>query len=106
VLADLRTLESIAARAVRTSQGSPEVIRALRLIRQRYAALMAQAAGAPGATVGQRLYTARQTAALTVAEAAGAMAVAPEVVTAAESEQPVSEAERRRIEAFIAEAGG
>ena len=106
VLADLRSLESITARAVRCSQGSAEVIKSLRLIRHRYGELMARAAVAPGATVGQRLYTARSAAALTVAEAAGAMQVAPDVVVAAEAEQPVGEDDRRRIEAFIADLGG
>jgi transcriptional regulator with XRE-family HTH domain len=106
VLADLRTLESIAARAVRTSQGSAEVIKSLRLIRHRYGELIARAAAAPGATLGQRLYTARNAAALTVAEAAGAMDVAPDVVMAAESEEPVTDHDRRRIESLIAELGG
>jgi transcriptional regulator with XRE-family HTH domain len=106
VLADLRSLESIAARAVRSSQGSPEVIKSLRLIRQRYGELMARAAAAPGATLGQRLYTARSAAALTVAEAAGAMQLAPDVVAAAEAEQPVAEHDRHRIEALIADLGG
>lgn len=103
VLADLRTVEAITARAVRSSQGSPEVIRALRVIRKRYGELMVRAAAAAGATLGQRLYTARTGAALSVAEAAGAMGVAPDVVMAAESEQPVSEEDQRRIEALIAE---
>lgn len=106
VLADLRSLESITARAVRSSQGSPEVIKSLRLIRHRYGELMARAAAAPGATLGQRLYTARSAAALTVAEAAGAMQIAPDVVAAAEAEQPVAEHDRHRIEALIAELGG
>jgi DNA-binding XRE family transcriptional regulator len=106
VLADLRTLESITARAVRSSQGSPEVIKSLRLIRHRYGELMTRAAAAPGATLGQRLYTARNSAALTVAEAAGAMDVAPDVVMAAEAEQPVADHDNRRIEALIAELGG
>jgi transcriptional regulator with XRE-family HTH domain len=106
VLADLRTLESITARAVRSSQGSPEVIRALRLIRHRYGELMTRAAAAPGATLGQRLYTARNAAALTVAEAAGAMDVAPGVVAAAEAEDPVADHDRRRIEALITELDG
>ena len=106
VLADLRTLESITARAVRSSQGSAEVIKSLRLIRHRYGELMARAAAAPGATLGQRLYTARNAAALTVAEAAGALDVAPDVVIAAESEQPVADHERRSIESLIAELAG
>lgn len=106
VLADLRSLESITARAVRSSQGSPEVIKSLRLIRHRYSELMARAAAAPGATLGQRLYTARSAAALSVAEAAGAMQVSPDVVVAAEAEQPVADEDRRRIEALIAELSG
>jgi ribosome-binding protein aMBF1 (putative translation factor) len=101
VLADLRTLETIATRAVRSSQGSPEVIRALQLIRHRYTELTARAAAAPGATLGQRLYTARTSAALSAAEAAAAMAVAPEVVVAVEAERPVSAAAVPRIEAFV-----
>lgn len=103
VLADLRTVEAITARAVRSSQGSPEVIKSLRLIRQRYNDLMMRAAAAAGATLGQRLYTARTRAALSVAEAAGAMDVVPDVVVAAESEQPVAEEDQRRIEALIGE---
>ena len=106
VLADLRTLEAITARAVRSSQGSPEVIKSLRLIRHRYGELMTRAAGAPGATLGQRLYTARNAAALTAAEAAGAMDVAPGVVAAAEAEEPVADHDWRRIEALITELGG
>jgi DNA-binding XRE family transcriptional regulator len=106
VLADLRTLESITARAVRSSQGSAEVIKSLRLIRHSYGELMTRAAAAPGATLGQRLYTARNAAALTVAEAAGAMDVAPDAVMAAEAEEPVSDDDRRRIESLIAELAG
>ena len=105
VLADLRTLESITARAVRSSQGSPGVIRSLRAIRQRYDELTARAAAAPGATLGQRLYTARHAASLTVAEAAGAMGVAPEVVVDAEAERTVTDEDRQRIEALIAALG-
>jgi transcriptional regulator with XRE-family HTH domain len=106
VLADLRILESITARAVRSSQGSPEVIKSLRVIRQRYGELMTRAAAAPSATLGQRLYTARSAAALTVAEAAGAMDVAPDVVIAAEAEHSVTDHDRRRIQSFIEELAG
>ena len=106
VLADLRTVESITARAVRSSQGSPEVIKSLRLIRNRYGELMTRAAAATGATLGQRLYTARNASALTAAEAAGAMDVAPDVVLAAEAERPVTDHDRRRIESFIEELAG
>ena len=106
VLADLRQLEALTARAVRTSQGSGEVLKLLRQIRHRYDALMERAASAPGATLGQRLYVARVAATFSVAEAAGAADVAPEVVTAAEAEQKVSETDQRQLEKLIAELTG
>src|SRR6478672_3251838 len=53
VLADLRRLEAIAARAVRTSQGAPGVIRSLAAVRRRYDELMIRAAATPDATLGQ-----------------------------------------------------
>src|SRR5262245_55886947 len=52
ILADLRKLEVIAARAVRHTQGSPVVMRALGTIRRRYDELMLRSAAAPGATLG------------------------------------------------------
>ncbi len=67
-----------------------------------YDALMARAAAAPGATLGQRLYVARVAATFSVAEAAGAADVAPEVITAAEAEQQLSEADRHQLEKLIA----
>lgn len=103
VLADLRKLEGITARAVRSSQGSSEVIKALRLVRTRYDDLMARAAASADATLGQRLYVARSRAALSVAEAAGILDVAPEVITAVEGEQAVSRAHAVRIETLIAD---
>ena len=106
LLADTRQLEALAARAVRSSRGAPEVIKLLREIRQRYDALMTRAAGTPGATLGQRLYLARSRASLSAAEAAGALDLAPEVVLALESEQPILDEHRRRIEAFIAGLAG
>lgn len=102
MLADLRKLEAITARAVRSSQGAPEVIKALRLVRTRYDELMARAAVSPGATLGQRLYVARSRAALSVAEVAGILDMAPEVISAVESEQAVSRPNAQRIEALIA----
>lgn len=103
VLADIRHLEALTARAVRSSQGSTEVIKLLREIRRHYDGLMARAAGAPGATLGQRLYVARNAATFSVAEAAGAAQVSPDAVTALEAEQEIGEHDRQRIEALIAE---
>ena len=106
MLAVLRQLESITAQAVRSSQGSAATIKTLALIRSRYDALMTRAAATIDATVGQRLYTARREANLSVAEAAAAMQTAPEVVAAAESEKPVSADDHQRIEALIATLRG
>jgi hypothetical protein len=106
VLADLRQLESITAQAVRSSQGSATVIKMLASIRTRYDALMTRAAATADATLGQRLYTARREATLSAAEAAAAMQTAPEVVSAAESEKPVSTDDEQRIEALIATLHG
>jgi hypothetical protein len=103
VLADLRTLETIVARAVRSTRGAPEVIRTLRVVRERYADLMGAAASASSATLGQQLYVARTGSALSAAEAADAMNVAVDVVAAAEAEDFITEDNRRRIAAFIAD---
>ena len=91
VLADLRRLEAITARAVRTSQGSPSVIKSLAAVRRRYDELMTRAAAAPGATLGQRLYIARRRANLTAAEAAAALGAPGELVIAVEGETPPPE---------------
>jgi transcriptional regulator with XRE-family HTH domain len=106
VLADLRTLDTIITRAVRSTQGSPDVLKSLKTVRDRYRELMTLAASAPAATLGQRLYTARTAAALSAAEAADAINVPPDVVAAAESEQSVSDENRQRIAAFIGELTG
>jgi ribosome-binding protein aMBF1 (putative translation factor) len=106
VLVDLRTLETILTRAVRSTQGAAEVIRSLKTVRDRYSDLMTLAASTPAATLGQRLYTARTAAALSAAEAADAINVPLDVVAAAESEQDVSGENRQRITAFIAEMSG
>lgn len=101
VLADLRQLESIVARAVRSSRGSPAVIRSLAAVRRRYDELMTRAAEAPGATLGQRLYTARRRANLSAAEAADALGIPTELVTAVESDKPADSGSVARIEALI-----
>jgi DNA-binding XRE family transcriptional regulator len=103
VLADLRRLEAVTARAVRTSQGSPMIIKSLAAVRRRYDALMTRAAAAPGATLGQRLYTARRRANLTAAEAAAALGAPADLVIAVESETPPPGDTRSRIEELIAE---
>jgi hypothetical protein len=103
VLADLRRLEAITARAVRSTQGSPGVIKALAAIRRRYDALMSRAAATPEATLGQRLYTARRRANLTAAETAAALGSPAELIIAIENETPPPGDIETRIEELIAE---
>jgi transcriptional regulator with XRE-family HTH domain len=64
---------------------------------------MTRAAGAPGATLGQRLYTARRHANLTAEEAAAALGLAVDLVIAVESEAPAPVDTQSRIEELIAE---
>jgi transcriptional regulator with XRE-family HTH domain len=103
VLADLRRLEAITARAVRTSQGSPGVIKSLSAVRRRYDELMSRASAAPGSTLGQRLYTARRRASLTTEEAAAALGAPADMVIAVENETPPPGDMRARIEELISE---
>lgn len=105
VLADLRKLDAITARAVRSSQGSASVITVLAAVRRRYDHLMTRAAASPSATLGQRLYTARRRANLTTAEAAAALGAPAELVIAVEGESPPPGDTASRIEALIAELG-
>ena len=60
ILADLRKLETVVARAAQRSRGTADVVLALRTVRGCYDGLMFRAAAAPGATLGQRLYVARR----------------------------------------------
>jgi transcriptional regulator with XRE-family HTH domain len=100
ILADLRQLEAVAARAARI-QVTPELIRALSTVRSRIDELTLRAATAPSATLGQRLYAARRRANLTVGETAQVAGLAEEVIIAAETEQPVSAGDTRAVEQLI-----
>ncbi|MGO4444711.1 transcriptional regulator [Mycobacterium sp. 2YAF39] len=101
ILADLRQLEAVAARAARISKVSPALIKALSAVRTRYDELMLRAARAPQATVGQRLYAARRGANLSILETAQAAGVSEEDIIGAEAEEPVSDDAVREIESLI-----
>jgi transcriptional regulator with XRE-family HTH domain len=105
VLADLRQLETLTARAVRSSRGSPEVIRALARVRRSYDELMTRAAASPGAALGQRLYAARRRVNLTAAEAADGLGVPVELIAAVEGGEPADSETAPRIEALITQLG-
>ncbi|ART67301.1 transcriptional regulator [Mycobacterium dioxanotrophicus] len=104
ILADLRKLEALAARAMRHSQGSPaEVVKSLGLIRRRYDELMLKAAAHPDASLGQRLYAARRRANLSAGEAAAVGGLSAELVESAETGKPMDPGSAARVEALIAE---
>lgn len=107
ILADLRKLEALAARAMRLSQGSPaEVVKPLGLIRGRYDELMLKAATHPDASLGQRLYAARRQANLSANEAAAAGGLSAELVESAETGKPLDPESVARVEALIADLTG
>lgn len=101
ILADLRQLESVAARAAQISRVTPALIKALSAVRGRYDELMLRAARSPQATLGQRLYAARRSANLTIAETAQAAGVSEDDIVRAEAEEPVSAAAARAIEELV-----
>ena len=103
ILADLRQLEAVAARAARIGRVTPPLIRALSTVRREIDELTMLAARAPAATLGQRLYAARRRANLTIAETAQAAGVPQETIAQAEAEHPVPVPSVALIEALLAQ---
>ena len=101
ILADLRKLEAVAARATRISQVTPALIKALGTVRRQLDELTMLGATAPRATLGQRLYATRRRANLTIAETAQAAGVSEDDVARAEAEEPVPTAAIDAIEALL-----
>ena len=101
ILADLRKLEAVAARATRISQVTPALIKALGTVRRQFDELTMLAATAPRATLGQRVYATRRRANLTIAETAQAAGVSEDDVARAEAEEPVPAAAIDAIEAQL-----
>lgn len=103
ILADLRQLEAVAARAARIGRVTPALIKALSTVRSLYDDLMLRAARAPLATLGQRLYAARRGANLTVAETAQAAGVSEQAIAQAEAGEALSAAAIAAIEALVSQ---
>jgi transcriptional regulator with XRE-family HTH domain len=103
MLADLRQLEAVAARAARISRVTPVLIKALSAVRRHYDDLMMRAATAPHATLGQRLYAARRRASLTIAETAQAAGISEDTVVRAEANEAVPAAAVAAIEVLISQ---
>ncbi len=101
ILADLRKLEAVAARATRISHVTPALIKALGTVRRQIDELTMLGATAPRATLGQRVYATRRRANLTIAETAQAAGVSEDDVARAEAEEPVPAASIDAIEALL-----
>jgi transcriptional regulator with XRE-family HTH domain len=101
ILADLRQLEAVAARATRISQVTPALIKALGTVRRQIDNLTMLSATAPRATLGQRVYASRRRANLTIAETAQAAGVSEDDIARAEAEEPVAAAAIDSIEALL-----
>ena len=97
LLAQLRRLHVTTANAARTAPAL-EILLALSDVRRTYSDLMTRAAAAPRATLGQRLYAARNRALLSVEEAAAAAGVDADVVTDIEAERAVSPEDTAAVE--------
>jgi transcriptional regulator with XRE-family HTH domain len=101
ILADLRKLEAVAARATRISQVTPALIKALGTVRRQFGELTMLAATAPRATLGQRVYATRRRVNLTIAETAQAAGVSEDDIARAEAEEPVPAAAIAAIEVLL-----
>ncbi len=106
ILADLRQLEAVVARAARQSRGMPAVVMALSQVRNRHQELMLRAATAPNARLGQRLFAARRRANLSAAEAGNALGLSAQLIEAVEAGQPATDRDAALIRAFLAELQG
>ncbi len=106
ILADLRKLETVVARAAQHSRGSADVVLVLRAVRGSYDDLMFRAAAAPGATLGQRLYVARRRANLSAAETANAAGVPAELVDAVEAGEAAGDADTAKLSELISSLDG
>ena len=101
IVADLRKLEAVAARATRISHVTPALIKALGTVRRQVDELTMLGATAPRATLGQRVYATRRRTNLTIAETAQAAGVSEDDLARAEAEEPVPAASIDAIEALL-----
>jgi hypothetical protein len=102
ILSGLRKLQTSLSQAATRSRTTPAVIVALSGVRSCYDDLMELAADAPGATLGQRLYTARRRAKLSAPEAANGAGLREDLLDAVEAEEKPTEDEAAQINDLIA----
>jgi hypothetical protein len=106
ILAGLRKLQGTLTDAASRSRNTASVIVSLSGVRKVYDELMENAASGPNATLGQRLYIARNRAKLSTKEAANGVGLRKDLIEAVEVEEPATEDEGTRIKDLIAALGG
>jgi hypothetical protein len=106
ILNGLRKLEASLSLAASRSRATPSVVVALSQTRRHYKELMQRAATAPGATLGQRIYTARRIADLSVEEAANGVGLRADLLAAIEAGEPTTQDEANKVKALIAALDG
>ncbi|HWF70975.1 MAG TPA: XRE family transcriptional regulator [Mycobacterium sp.] len=102
VLTGMRKLRAALTEAASHSRPSPTVMMALSDVRRRYDDLMERATDAPGATLGQQLYTARIHAKLSAHEAANGMGLRSDLPDELEFGAAPSDKETPLVQQLIA----
>ncbi|MBV8863304.1 MAG: XRE family transcriptional regulator [Mycobacterium sp.] len=102
VLTGMRKLRAALTEAASHSRPSPTVMMALSDVRTRYDNLMERAAEAPGATLGQQLYTARVHAKLTAQETANGLGLRPDLPDELEAGGTPTDQETPLVQKLIA----
>ena len=106
ILSGLRKLQTALTKAASRGRATPAVIVSLSGVRTRYDDLMALAAEAPGATLGQQLYVVRRRAKLSAQETANGAGLTADLLDAIEAEEIPTDDEAARIKELLAALGG
>jgi hypothetical protein len=106
ILSGLRKLQAALTTAATRGRATPSVIVALSGVRTQYDDLMAMAAEAPGATLGQQLYVTRRRAKLSAQETANGAGLRADLLDALEADETPTDDEAGKIKELIAALGG
>ncbi|KWX26003.1 MULTISPECIES: forkhead-associated protein [Mycolicibacterium] len=106
VLSGMRKLRAALTEAASSNRPSPAVIVALSGVRQRYDALMAHAAAAPGSSLGQQIYVTRIHAKLSAQEVANGAGLRDGLLDELEAGATPTDDEAAKIRDTIAALGG
>jgi len=106
ILSGLRKLQTALTKAASRGRATPSVIVSLSGVRTRYDELMAMAAEAPGATLGQQLYVVRRRARLSAQETANGAGLTADLLDGIEADEIPTDDEAARIKELVAALGG